>query len=168
MNHKITDLNFLLLFSSRTTQCADHELKNDSTIQQFVYHSLFDYHLISVIYDYIRFPLLAPQSFELQHTQYPVSICIHPHTHHLWAADPEKKCLLVHQLDSKEESFIRTIKCNGKPICIRISNTGRIIVIEHHPVRISNTDRNIVIEHHPAVLSILDQFGKYIGCFALI
>lgn len=125
MNYKTKTRQFLTLFT-QSPSCRE-------AIQRFIHHSLFEIQLIPLIYEYLKFPLLAPLSFgsvgddDLQFHD-PSGICIHPITGHLWVADFYNIRLSVYQIESKTPVLLRTITCSGYPKCLQISHSGHILV----------------------------------------
>lgn len=136
MNRKIQDVKFLSLFM-RPIQSVT------SAIHRFLAHSLFDIHLVLSIYDYLQFPLVAPLVFGLygcgeKRLNTPKSICFHPITGQLWVADHGNQRLCIYNVQTNKVSLSHTIACQAAPICLRISNLGRIVCLEKkYPYRFS-------------------------------
>jgi DNA-binding beta-propeller fold protein YncE len=124
----------------------------DIPSQRFINHILFDRNLIKIIGQFIHFPLLkapliigGPHECLPNHSssherlfRSPRSICIHPITGDLWVADTVDKCLCVLRTKTETSLQIQTIKCKGKPQCLRISGvSGHVVVVEAEPGAIS-------------------------------
>jgi DNA-binding beta-propeller fold protein YncE len=135
-------------------------ITDDSALQRFSLNMLFDRNLLPLIFGYAKGALKVPLSFgsrgggEMQFNG-PLSLCVHPISGDLWVADTGNNRLCVHSTESKQLLRLKSIKCKGRPLCVRISNGGHVVVTESVV-----TERLVsYVTPHDGAVSLFDEKG---------